>query len=162
MRLPILCLMALAAAVPAGAAMRLDPVTVLAGRWALTMDRAARSSVLQNHCAQTGVFYACEQRLDGKTIALVVYLPVRTDGPLKSYRTQTLQADATRPGPWYYLTIADDRWTYSPNDPADPTQARDRIVNQFSGRDHIHFEVQTSLDGKIWKTTAAGVETRLR
>ena len=40
--------------------------------------------------------------------------------------------------------------------------SRDRTLNRFSGPDHIHFDVQTSKDGKTWTTTLSGEETRVR
>jgi hypothetical protein len=42
---------------------------------------------LVNHCAKTGVFFACEQVVDGKTADLVVFLPRGATGGTQHYRT---------------------------------------------------------------------------
>ena len=40
-------------------------------------------------------------------------------------------------------------------------QAANRVLNHFTGSDHIHFDIQSSADGKTWTTTSQGEEQRL-
>ena len=131
------------------------PLMRLQGRWSVTSG-AGKTITLENRCAQTGLFLACEQVVDGTPAALVVFLPrgETKDGII--YRTQALRADGATPGPWYGLTIKGDDWIYAPID-----KARDRTLNHFSGADHIHFETQTSSDGVTWTTQTSGDEVRL-
>jgi hypothetical protein len=37
-----------------------------------------------------------------------------------------------------------------------------RNVNQFSGNDRIHFEIQRCEDGNHWQTVASGEKLRVR
>ena len=62
------------ATAPALAADPYAPLQLYAGKWAVR-DSAAGSHAIDNHCARTGVFFACEQVVDGKAEDLVVFLP---------------------------------------------------------------------------------------
>ena len=71
-----------------------DPYTPLAlynGRWDSQSgdggDKAADVHLV-NHCDKTGRFFVCEQVVNGKTEALVVFLPVGASGDSLRYRTQ--------------------------------------------------------------------------
>lgn len=114
---------------------------------------------LENHCAQTGLFFACEQKVNGKTGALVVFLPMgKAAGGAQEYRTQALMPDASPAGEWGHLVIDGDTWVYTweSGDAKNPVHWRN--TNRFSGKEKIHFEVQKSEDGTTWKTQMMGDE----
>jgi hypothetical protein len=92
-----------------------DPYTALKlydGKWEVTMSAPEKKTdQLVNRCAQTGLFFACEQILNGKSSALVVFLPIgKTSGGAQEYRTQGLLADASKAGEWGKLVIDGDTW----------------------------------------------------
>ncbi len=161
----VLCILAAACALGSGAAAAQSqdaytPLKLYAGSWVVTSSDG-KTTRLENHCAQTGLFFACEQVVDGKSEDLVVFLPEGATAEGETYRTQALGADAGSPHPWYHLTIAGDRWVYAVGAAGDKAHPpRERTLNQFFGPDRIRFDVQTSKDGKTWLTTLSGDERR--
>lgn len=168
----VIALVAMAAAVwfsglaladpPAG-----DPYAALRlydGKWDLVpADSTQKPTHLENRCAKTGLFFACEQAVDGKSVALVVFLPVKnTGGNGQEYRTDALSADAGAPGDWSTLTIDGARWVYAWKDVKDGKRTYWRNINVFSGPDAIHFEIQRSDDGAAWTTRQSGDERRIK
>ncbi|MEO7027364.1 MAG: hypothetical protein ABI056_07410 [Caulobacteraceae bacterium] len=134
------------------------PLQLYAGKWAMT-DASGKTISIDNHCARTGLFYVCEQVVGGKSEDLIVFLPTGSTAAGLTYRTQALTADGARTHPWQTLTIDGDHWIYV-GDPERPGGPHSRTLNRFSGANHIHFDVQTSADGKIWTTTLGGEEQR--
>lgn len=137
------------------------PLELYNGSWAV-QSAAGKVDHLENHCSRTGLFFVCEQVLNGKSKALVVFLLEGEVGKSRTYRTKIITPDsAATPAAWNHLTIEGERWVYGAavdDDAKHPLRAR--TINEFSGADRIHFEVQTSRDGKIWTTTASGDERR--
>ncbi|MEO8812917.1 MAG: hypothetical protein ABI376_08415 [Caulobacteraceae bacterium] len=132
------------------------PLRLLDGKWEVT-GADGKIMHLENRCARTGLFYACEQAVGGKSGDLVVYLPRDAADGRQTYVTQTLMADGAAPGSWFHLTIDGDRWIYSATG---TDKDRERTLNRFDGKDHIRFDIQTSKDGVTWTTTQAGAERR--
>lgn len=138
------------------------PLKLYQGVWTV-VSSDGKITRLDNHCARTGLFFACEQGVNGKPAALVVFLPQGKTVEGQTYRTQALTADAGPPHPWYHLTVDGDHWVYAASAGGDKTHPlRERTLNQFSGPDRIHFDVQTSKDGQTWVTTLSGDERRER
>jgi hypothetical protein len=125
-------------------------------------DKAAATVHLVNHCEKTGRFFVCEQVVNGKSEALVVFLPVGVSGDSLRYRTQGLSAKADKPGDWGNLVIVGERWVYSDDETENGKTTHWRTVNVFTGSDRIHFERQRSADGITWTTVMAGEESRVR
>jgi hypothetical protein len=149
-------------AVPAAADNPYAPLQLYDGGW-IVESSDGKTTHVENHCARTGLFFACEQVVNGKPEALVVFLPRGRTEEGQTYRTQALKADAGPPAPWYHLVIDGEHWVYSAG--ADKDKHRplhERTVNDFSGPDRIRFAVQTSKDGKTWTTTLRGEERRAR
>jgi hypothetical protein len=145
-----------AAAAPA------DPYASLAlynGAWSVQANRGAPLR-LENHCARAWQFYSCEQVVNGKSAAMVVYLPTGATAAGQTYRTEALAVDGRTPGDWTVLTIRGDDWIYMPARPK-ASQGFTRVLNHFTGSDRIHFDIQSSADGKTWTTTSQGEEQRL-
>lgn len=130
------------------------PLQLYAGKWSVR-DSAGGSHAIDNHCARTGLFFVCEQVVDGKPGALVVFLPTGAERAGLTYRNIALTAEGKGSPAWGPLVIQGDRWTYGGGD-------GERTLNRFSGPDHIHFDVQSSKDGKTWTTTLSGEESRVR
>jgi hypothetical protein len=147
----------------------IDPYAALRlydGKWDLLPapgDKAAETVHLENRCAKVGEFFACNQFVNGKNMALVVFLPVR---PLEnggySYRNEALRPEGDDPSKWGGLEIVGDRWVYSNEENNNGKKIYWRITNVFSGSDKIHFEVQRSEDGAKWATTMSGDEARVK
>ncbi|HMD44323.1 MAG TPA: hypothetical protein VKH45_14705 [Candidatus Acidoferrum sp.] len=138
------------------------PLKLYDGSWEVKVSvPESKTDHLVNHCAQTGLFYACEQVVNGKTGALVVFLPVgKTASGAQEYRTQPLLANASAAGDWGHLTIDGDNWLYSWDSRDGKKTVHWRVTNHFTGKDKIHFEVQNSEDGTNWKTQSVGDEER--
>ena len=137
------------------------PLWLYNGSWSVVADGGKDGPTqLTNHCAHTGLFFACEQVVNGKTGALVVFLPTGDSAGAHLYRTNALLANAANPGAWGRLSISGDHWEYPSSDVEDGKTVYWRTLNTFTGRDHIRYEIQRSADGKVWTTTGSGQEDR--
>ena len=140
--------------IDAGAPYR--PLMLYNGTWWVTPLQSTKRDILEDHCDRTGKFYSCEQTVNGKTVALIVFVPAALTG---HYYTQTILPDGHASGRGD-LKIAGDRWVYSSKDVAGSKTTYYRTVNVFVDKDHIHFDSQESTDGTSWKTTQSGDERR--
>jgi hypothetical protein len=126
-------------------------------------DKAAEPVHIENRCAKAGEFFVCNQFVNGKNGALVVYLPLH---PLENggyaYRNQALRTEGDGAGSWGNLEIIGNRWVYASEENDKGKKQYWRTINVFSGADKIHFEVQRSEDGVKWATEASGDETRTK
>jgi hypothetical protein len=134
---------------------------MLDGKWEVMFSEQKIPTQLENHCAKTGLFFACEQVVDGKTAALVVYLPgISTPTGAQEYKTRVLTPAAKGGCDWNRLTIEGDKWFYTWESTDDGKKTFWRNVNTFAGRDRIHFEIQHSPDGAQWTTEKQGNDIR--
>jgi len=125
--------------------------------------KPAETVHVQNYCAKSGEFFSCNQWVNGKSMALVVFLPLHAlDNGGYAYHNQALRADGDGPGAWGNLVIVGDRWLYSSEENDKGKKLYMQIINVFSGPDKIHFEVQHSDDGTKWETTTSGDEVRAK
>ncbi len=142
------------------------PLQLYDGKWDLIpkpADKPGEPMHIENRCAKVGEFFSCNQFVNGKNTALVVFLPVHPlEGGGYEYRNQALRADADGPGTWGKLEIVGDRWVYSSEESDGGKKTYWRTTNVFSGTDKIHFEVQKSIDGTNWMTQMSGDEARGR
>ena len=142
-----------------------DPYAALKlydGRWEVKISAPERKTdQLENNCARTGLFFSCEQVVNGKSMALVVFVPVgRTASGTQEYRNQALLADGSKAGEWGHLVISGETWVYSWEGGDEKKPVHFRNTNHFTGKDRIHFEVQNSEDGTSWRTQMSGDEER--
>jgi hypothetical protein len=122
-----------------------------------------KSDHLVNRCALTGTFFSCEQELNGKTAALVIFLLVEPSvASALEYRTLAVLPDASTPGDWSHLVINGNTWTYSWTQKDGEKTVEMRNVNHFQDNDHIHFELQKRGDDGNWTTQLAGDESRTK
>jgi len=156
--LPFLLLAALAFA-PAS-----DPFAPLAlynGTWTVHAQHpfsgAAGPDTLVNHCTHGTAFYSCEQIVNGKPAALVVF--TLSSEPGKFDVDNILPNGHASSGTG--LIVQGDHWTYTDKSTDNPH--RYRTENTFHGPDSIHFEQFESPDGgKTWNKTNEGDETRVK
>jgi hypothetical protein len=142
------------------------PLRLYAGKWEVHPaggEKTGETVHLENRCAKVGEFFACNQIVGGKNIALVIFLPLH---PLENggyaYRNQALRAEGENAGTWGALEITGDRWVYSSDATDKGKKTYSRVTNVFSGSDKIHFEVQGSDDGVNWTTNMSGDEVRAK
>jgi hypothetical protein len=140
------------------------PLQLYDGSWDAETSGAKESAPMHisNHCTKTGVFFVCEQVINGKSEDLVVFLPTGASGATQHYRTMGLRVNADKPGDWGNLEISGERWIYSSEDTENGAKVYWRTVNVFSGKDKIHFEIQRSAEGKTWETKSSGDERRVK
>ena len=158
------------AAVTRSANAPVDPYAALRlydGKWELATPAAGNKPPetvhIENHCAQTGEFFSCNQVVNGKNMALIVFLPTHAlENGGYAYRNQALRPDSDGSGMWGKLEIVGDRWVYSSEENDKGKKIYWQTVNVFSGSDKIHFEVQRSEDGAKWETTMSGNEVRAK
>lgn len=136
----------------------LAAITAYNGSWKVTPAAAPGQPVkvdsLVNHCTMDDAFYTCEQVVNRKAIALVVF--VATDKP-GSFRTWGRTAGG-KAGGASELTIAGPHWTFLSSDVAGKPSFR--VENVWTGRDRIHSEqFQAAADGS-W--TKVGEQTTVR
>src|SRR5271165_4185069 len=161
-----LATVSLLATVAAGQGSSADPYAPLRlyeGTWEIHLSvPEKKTDKIVNHCARTGTFFSCEQEVNGKTAALVVFLPVgKTTAGALEYRLQALQPDASDPQAWTHLVIDGETWLYTWDQKEAGKTTHWRNTNHFTGKDQIRFELQSSEDGTTWKTQLAGEEKRL-
>lgn len=138
-------------ATPALAADPYDALTAMDGHWRVTTG-SGRTETVDNACSRTGLFFVCEETVQGKPAALVVFRPKdREEGKL-AYRVQTLTAGGDRPGPWQDLVIDGTTWTISAAD--HQPGRKTRTVVTHSGPDFMRVEVQSEGKDETWSTVS--------
>ena len=142
-----------------------NPLAVLTrytGAWTMTSPQslagAGKDDHVVNHCLLAEAYYACEQVVNGKPMALIVFTPAGAPG---TFHTQTVLPSGYAAGRGD-LTVAGEHWTFLGRAVSDDgkTATWFRTENTFTGPDHIHFEPFQSNDGTTWKQTNAGDEQR--
>ena len=160
----MLALLAAAAASVATAAPPPEPVMRYAGDWTVVSKGAPEPVHLHNSCVAGTAFITCEQLVDGRSVALLVFQPVASaqGAAGKDYISLAIPAGATR-ALHSRLHTDGDAWVFN-SDPVtkDGAATWNRVLNTFAGPDRIHYDIQTSTDGKSWTTTASGDETRVK
>jgi hypothetical protein len=143
----------------------LQKLTVLSGTWKATgktyatdfSKEGADNSTLHNDCWQSGMFYACDQIVDGDSKALIVFTPGAKDGTFVNYGIAPPNpANAGR------LVIEGNKWTYGGVIEGEKAPYW-RTLNTFdtaNGTTTIHYTVQFSKDGTNWITMKDGIETK--
>lgn len=161
----ILCgLLAFLTAAPASASAETpaapDPVMIYDGFW--TVKPAKGPAVhLRNRCFQGQAFVLCEQALNGKVMALLTFRLVDSGPSGRDYMSLPILVgmEAPKPSP---LHIDGDHWTYTFDQIENGKKTLGRVLNTFKDHDHLHYDIQSSVDGKVWATTDSGDEVRDR
>ena len=125
------------------------------GTWKVTIQGKSPDTLI-NHCTRTGLFFACEQNINGSPGALVVFIPIDAEG---HYRTNPITKDGTAIGPGD-LEIKGNHWTYLGKSEANGKTTWYRTTNDFTDDSHIHFEQSQSTDKINWVVQRSGDEVR--
>jgi hypothetical protein len=151
-----LLLLWMAVAMPLCAADEYEPLRLYAGKWrAIPADATSKPDELVDECALTGKYFTCQQTVNGKVGALLVFVPTGTPG---HYYTNAITPDGYAGGRGE-LEIVGERWVYSSKSPDGKFH---RTLNLFTGRDKIHFELSDSTDGEHWEVRRSGDEVRVK
>jgi hypothetical protein len=126
------------------------------GTWKVSIP-GKPTDTLVNHCARTGLFFACEQIVNGNSGALVVFVPLDTEG---HYRTNPITKAGNAMGPGE-LEIKGNHWTYMGKSEEGGKTTWYRTTNDFSDENHIHFEQSQSTDKTTWEVQRTGDEIRI-
>ena len=145
------------------AASAFTPLKLYEGTWTVvsahTMAGDGKPDTAVNRCTEGTAFYICEQVVNGKSIALVVF--TATDDPTK-FHTQPVLPSGRAVGR-SDLTIQGDHWVYLSSGTDDNgKQVYYRTENVFTGRDKIHFAQSESADNKTWVIKNQGDEVRVQ
>jgi len=137
---------------------------IYGGDWSVRADHpwsgasAGSSDDLRSRCQRFSAYFACEQSVNGKPLALIVY--TAGDAPNR-FHTRTIATDG-RAGGRGDLVLEGNRWTYLDKPPLGLKGAWSRTENIVRDGNHIRFvEYQSSNEGKTWVQTNAGVEVRM-
>jgi hypothetical protein len=144
-----------------GAGTPYDPLWLYEGHWKGTVktgDSVSATVDLVNTCGRIGTFFGCQQTVNGKTGAVLLYVPA---GPPGRYYTQVIQPEGSAAGGRGELQIEGDRWTFQSQTKLEGTTSYSRTTNVFTGKDHIHFEQSESSDGEHWVVKMSGDNARL-
>ena len=158
LRFWILLLALSAASAVAQSAQVPDPFAALRsddGDWTVTVSDPGPGHIdhLRNRCSSFDRFYACQQTVNGKVVALVVFI---ADTPSHFFVNNILpNGEATGRTD---LTITGSHWVYLSQVMDHGNTTLYRTINDFADSKHIHFASQSSTDGKLWTTTFAGDE----
>ena len=133
------------------------PLMLYNGGWRVRKAGTPAPDMLQNHCVRTGFYYECEQVVNGKTSALVIFVPAGAPG---TYHTQAVLPSGQALGRGD-LTIKGDRWVYLGKDVEKDKTTWYRTTNVFTGGNHIHYEQAQSTDGTHWTASGSGDEDRV-
>jgi hypothetical protein len=125
------------------------------GTWKVSIQGKPPDTLI-NHCARTGLFFACEQNVNGSPAALVVFVPIDAEG---HYRTNPVMKDGKGIGPGD-LEIKGNHWTYMGKSEEGGKTTWYRTTNDFSDDSHIHFEQSQSTDKINWEVQRTGDEVR--
>ncbi len=131
--------------VPAAANDAFAPLRVYDGRWTVhaqhSFSGGSGLDSLVNHCHGDQAFFTCEQVVNGKPAALMVFVPGKEPGKF-DVDSITPNGHASSDTD---LFVKGEHWTFvTNNDAGKPTF---RVENTFHGRDAIHFEMFSTGDG---------------
>ena len=137
----------------------LQALTVYDGSWTVSprpaLGETAKVDHLTNHCHMTDAFYTCEQVVNGKPAALLVFTAGSVPG---SYHSTVVLPDGSPGGRPGELTIAGDHWTFLNKDEnGKPTF---RVENVIRDHDHIHYEQYKTTAQGGWELVGQGDEVR--
>ena len=139
------------------------PLALYHGTWTVRAEHPwsggppGTADQLVSRCQRFARYFACEQTVNGRTQALLVYTADSASGGLHS---RVIAPDG-RAGGRGDLTIDGDHWTYLDKPPRPLRGKWSRVENVILDHDHIRFEEYESADeGRTWARTNAGTEER--
>ena len=131
------------------------PLWLYKGTWEVK-PAGGKVDKLLNECNLIGKYFGCQQTVNGRLSALVIFIPADKSG---HYFTQAVLPEGWAVGRGE-LEIDGDHWTYHSKQTENGKTMYYRTTNLFSGKDNIHFEISESSDGEHWTVTKSGDEVR--
>jgi hypothetical protein len=134
------------------------PLWTYQGTWLVTHAgaSAAKPDRLVNDCALVGLYFTCQQSVDGKTGGLLIIIPADSAG---HYYTQTVMPEGRATGR-DDLEISGNKWTFTSRRLEYGKSKYYRSIYTFADHNHIHFEQAQSADGTHWTAKASGDQVR--
>jgi hypothetical protein len=144
-----------------------DPIgklAVYAGSWnsrivhyRTTYTQArVETTLARNDCWRSDVYYACDQFINGRSAAFVVYTYSAGE---RLYHIQVIPKNGVAVATGT-LAITGNAWTFPWQYQANGKTIFVKIVNVFPDTNTIEFHEAFSYDRKHWTPTADGVERR--
>lgn len=134
-------------------------ISLYQGNWQATPGMSGSApDTISNHCEEFSEYYACQQTVNGKVGALIVFVYAGTTG---HFNTQAILPNGSAQGRGDLL-IEGQRWTFSGKSTDSGKTTYFRTINDWHGHDRIHFEVAHSSDGKDWVIDHQGDERRIQ
>ena len=144
------------------------PLAVYNGTWTVHADHPWSGAApgtpgnptldhLVSRCQRFTLYFACEQTVNGKTQALLVYTVGSSPG---KFHCRFISPDGLAGGRGD-LTLDGNHWTYLDKPPPTLKGNWSRVENFILDHDHIRFEECESADeGKTWTKPNSGTEER--
>ncbi len=134
-------------------------ISLYQGNWQATPGMSGSApDTISNHCGEFSEYYACQQTVNGKVGALIVFVYA---GTTRHFNTQAILPNGSAQGRGDLL-IEGQRWTFSGKSTDSGKTTYFRTINDWHGHDRIHFEVAHSSDGKDWVIDHQGDERRIQ
>jgi hypothetical protein len=144
----------------AGSGAPLSPLWLYQGSWQVTRANsgaAGKPDRLINDCAQIGMYFACQQTVNGTPVGLLVIISTQKPG---HFHTQTILPEGRATG-LDDLEISGSQWVFTSSRREGGRTTYYRTTNTFSSKTKIHFERAESTDSKQWTTKSSGDEAKL-
>lgn len=158
----LLLLQAAAPVKPAGNPGPFAPLAVYGGVWSVKAEHSFSGGTgpdrLENRCTAHMAFYTCEQVVNGRPSALLVFTLSKEPG---KFDVDTILPNGHASSNTD-LYIRGEHWTFLSH-AEKPGDAVFRVENTFRGTDEIHFEIFRSADdGKTWAKVNEGDDLRIK
>ncbi len=138
----------------------LEPLQAYQGTWRVTRSDSGpkeKPDRLVNRCVTLGIYFACEQSVNDRATALLVFIPA---GEAGHYHTQSILPEGRATG-LDDMQISGTHWVFTSRRHEGGNTTYFRNTNVFTDANHIHFENAQSPNGKQWTVEESGDETRV-
>ncbi len=147
---------------PAG----LDKVALYNGTWHLSADHfdtpfskaSHEETTLRNDCFRSAGFYACNQVVNGDSVAMLVFT---YDAKADTYTSHVVPASGGDGGTGKLL-IKDNVWTFPWESTDNGKTTYFHVINVMTGTDAIEYRMEFSTDKEHWTLMAKGHEARVK
>ena len=134
------------------------------GAWSVhaqhSFSGAPGPDTLVNHCHRGQAFFTCEQVVNGKPAALVIFTLSSTPGKFDVDNVLP-NGHASSDTDLLISGTHNEHWTFLSNDA--PNHPTFRVENTFTDANHIHFEMFSTQDGgKTWTKVNEGDDSRVQ
>ncbi|MDE2091588.1 MAG: hypothetical protein KGJ08_06800 [Gammaproteobacteria bacterium] len=143
----------------------LEKIAVYAGTWITETGHFATpyskvgkdSATIKNDCWRSGDYYACNQYVNGKSRALLIYTYDAKDNTYTVYPVVAGKDDVQTSK----LIIHGNIWTFPWDTKEKGKTTYFRVINVFTAPDTIEHREEYSLDRVHWYPMAQGYENKI-